>query len=204
MLTYLRKLLRPSGRFDPSVARSPVAAVQLRGYSKSDLDACLAIYSANYSDLPIAKYRDEFAGALELPSCAWLVAHQGNDVLGVDGIRLEATNTRNASLLFGMVHPSAHGQGIGTALLLSRICCLPRPDAWTKIEMTSAGVSTGFYKQFGFKFKGEGYVEEDGGVIEIYYTIVTAAAWEICQQESQTWLYADEAEALRDRLVHEK
>ena len=84
------------------------------------------------------------------------------------------------SLSYGMVHPSYHGKGLGTVLLLGRLSLLPTEHdiAWIP-SMATVEASAPFYARFGFS--GKKITEEDGTVLWYFYSCLYAADVERCR-----------------------
>lgn len=61
---------------------------------------------------------------------------------------------RNVWLIFGMVHPDFHGQGLGSALLLARLAALSEPANSTNVLLSPVARSREFFKRFGFEYQG--------------------------------------------------
>ena len=173
------KRLRARDRFDPARATGRMPAVTIRQLRDDDIDACHAIYNANSEGRFPDGYFAHFEADLRKDKYLWLVVEDEGEIVGVGGICLHEYPPHGSFgfLVFGMVSPDRHRQGIGSALLLARIAALSAPDGYARIGMTSVPATVEFFKSYGFKFVGR-LPEEDGNAFDTYYTVVSRPAWE--------------------------
>ncbi len=173
------KRFRASNRFDPGRAAGRMPAVTIRRLRAADVAACHAIYKANETGRFPDGYFEKFAADLDNDGYLWLVVEDAGEVVAVGGISLHDNAPQGAFgvLTFGMVAPSRHGEGIGSALLLARLGALSAPEGIFGVGMTATPTSVEFYKRYGFKFAGR-VLEEDGLEFDTYYTLMSRAAWE--------------------------
>ena len=153
VLDRLRNLLLPSGHFRIARPARGLPNCHIRPVRATDFDCCEEIYRANEKAHFPAGYFPTFSSWLRDQRALILVAEKEGTVNAVCGISAqEQEGYHFASLSFGMVHPSLHGRGYGTALLLTRLSLLRTDKPQTFVMLSTTGGSERFYKRFGFKF----------------------------------------------------
>lgn len=151
MLTWLRQRWRGPGRFALPAGPRRLPACTLRLLADEDIPACEALYRLNEPDRFPPGYFGCFSDWLRQRRALILVAEVGGQVRGLGGVNMDMVGPlAYAALTFGMVHPAAHRQGFGTALLLARLSLLPLPARHWTVLLTTTGGSETFYRRFGF------------------------------------------------------
>ncbi|MFS2033034.1 GNAT family N-acetyltransferase [Polaromonas sp. CT11-55] len=118
----------------------------------SDVEACEEIYRLNESSHFPNGYFPRFSDWLRNRRALIVVAEAGGSVHALGGIsEQEHEGNHVAGLSFGMVHPSHHRRGYGTALLLSRLSLLKTAKPASLVMLTTTRGSETFYGRFGFK-----------------------------------------------------
>src|SRR5262245_22199868 len=136
-LSALRTVKLNGRAFDPTPARRRPPSIELRALRAGDLTAVREIYRLNEPGRFPTGFFPEFERTMALPASRFVVACTDNEIAGVGGIAIPPGVTFSAaSLVFGMVHPRWHRKGIGSALLLGRVCMLPAPDPYWKLSLS--------------------------------------------------------------------
>jgi len=122
----------------------------VREYTPDDRRRCLDIFRSNIPDFLSI---DDIGFLKEcLDDCEGfrLVVHQARsgEVIACGGLRANGGVCR---FPFGMVDRTWHGQGVGTLLLLSRLCMVDDPGDWTEIHLQTTPQASGFFQRFGFE-----------------------------------------------------
>lgn len=96
---------------------------------------------------------DLYATHLRESGCLTLVMEQDGQTVGAGGVSLKSDPAARLYcwLTFGLVAPTHHRLGLGTALLLARIALLPADRLPLPAFMTAVWRSRSFYEQFGFQ-----------------------------------------------------
>ncbi len=130
--------------------------ITLRQFRAEDRSACLAIYAENEPGRFPRGFIGEFGDFLDRPDYLRLVLSQGESVVAVGGVGLiPFFRWHHAWLVFGMVTRRLHGKGLGTALLLARICAIPEPRRPIKLIMANVAGAQDYYARFGFAHQGQ-------------------------------------------------
>lgn len=176
------------GTFTPLLTRRIPDDIALRAYTPTDRGACLAIYADNEAENKPGRippgFRSQFAQTLDRPDYLKLVLCRGDRAAAVGAI---ARFPRSMSfayvwLAFGLVHPTLHGQGLGTALMLARLASLPEPVEPTRVVLSNTISSEGFVKRFGFEYQGKEGTRPGGDVFDVRAAVLTVEAWRRCRE----------------------
>jgi hypothetical protein len=170
-----------TGRFDPSPAQGRPPPIRIRAFAPDDITECREIYRLNEPNRFPTGVIGEFEKSTALPNCSFVVARSAeNSIVGVAGIVIpEGVTFQSVSLLFGMVRPEMHRKGVGSALLLSRLCMLPPPDPYWRLTLAPVADSWTYYSRFGFQFFGR--MKTAGQVFNVYQTLLYRSEWERCR-----------------------
>ena len=153
MLDRLRNFLLPSGHFRIARPTQGLPNCHIRSVRATDFDRCEEIYRANEKAHFPDGYLPRFSSWLRDQRALILVAEREGTVSAVCGISAQEQEGHHfAALSFGMVHPTLHRRGYGTALLLARLSLLRTNKPQTFVVLSTTGGSERFYKRFGFKF----------------------------------------------------
>lgn len=122
-----------------------------RPYALEDRAACLALFDSNTPTYFLLEERAAFEGFLDDLASPYLVIEREGRVVACGGHALEADD-RTASLCWGMVDRTLHGQGVGRALTEARIAAaLGDPAAVAVLRLETSHLTAGFYERFGFR-----------------------------------------------------
>jgi predicted N-acetyltransferase YhbS len=153
VLHRLRNFFLPSGYFRIARPLHGLPDCYIRPVRDTDFDRCEEIYRANELAHFPQGYFPRFSTWLRDQRALILVAETNGVVEAVCGVSAQEQEGHHfAALSFGMVHPSVHKRGYGTALLLARLSLLRTAKHRTIVILTTTGGSERFYKRFGFKF----------------------------------------------------
>jgi ribosomal protein S18 acetylase RimI-like enzyme len=177
---WLKRAFRGQGRFDPSVGARRIPAATIRAFTHSDLDACRQLYLLNQPGRFSVRYLDLFVESLELPSHLYLIVEWQGQIAAVGGIYLTPEVPSGCTLVFGLVDPSCHRKGIGTALLLARLSVLRKPAGVWWAFLSSAGGSWTFFERFGFQHYGRFPIPPDMEYFDCYRSYLEEADWSRC------------------------
>jgi len=186
----LRRLLKgfralgssaPKGRhFDPTPAQGRRPPVSLRALNPEDIPTCQEIYRLNEPGRFPAGFFPEFEKAITDSRCLFIVACAGNEVVALGGISIPRRVTFSAvSLSFGLVHPRWHRKGVGSALLLGRLCLLPAPDPYWKLTLSPVQDAWSYFTRFGFSFCGR--MKVAGHDFNVYDALLYRQQWLECR-----------------------
>jgi N-acetylglutamate synthase-like GNAT family acetyltransferase len=149
----LRNIFLPAGHFRIARPPSGLPHCRIRLAHSGDYDRCEEIYRANEKAHFPDGYFPRFSTWLREERALTLVAEAEGKVNAVCGVSAQEQEWRHfAALSFGMVHPSLHRCGYGTAILLARLSLVHTKCSETHVILSTAGGSESFYTRFGFKF----------------------------------------------------
>ena len=168
-------------RFKIPERSDPLPKCLFRLYTAADFESCAEIYRLNEPGRFPDGYYDHFSHWLRNSRSLVLVCEVDGDIRGFGGISMLRTPRDTAALAYGMIHPTYHKLGYGTALLLARLSILPEPDEAWYVSMTTVSASESFYSRFGFE--GSEWLEEAGIKMVNYNTFLNAADWQKCRGE---------------------
>jgi predicted N-acetyltransferase YhbS len=181
LTSALQLVFGTKARFSPPAASALPVGLKIRKFLPTDHDACMRIYRDNKPGRFPDGVAPEFEFFLARQDYLKLVCCVGDRLTAVGGIGLirRFPSTR-AWLVFGIVDPSLHGNGIGTALLLARLAALPRPVKPLRLLLSNVHGSVGFFARFGFQLQGQMAVRPGGQRIDVCSAMLDVSAWEIC------------------------
>jgi N-acetylglutamate synthase-like GNAT family acetyltransferase len=177
---WLKRAFRGRGRFDPTVGAQHIPSATVRRFSELDTAACRELYELNEPGRFPSGYLEEFLSTLKSSLHLYLVIEAHGKVAAVGGIYRTPEAASGCSLVFGMVHPSHHKQGLGTALLLARLAALGRPPHIWWAFLASAGGSSTFFERFGFQHYGRYPHPPDMRIFDCYRSYLEESDWESC------------------------
>jgi predicted N-acetyltransferase YhbS len=153
--------------------------LQTRAYIPADHDSCVQIYLNNEPGRLPTGVAPEFELFLERNDYLKLVCCIDGAVTAVGGIGLlPGLLASKAWLVFGLVDPSFHGRGIGTALLLARLAALPRPRRPVRLLLSNVPGAVGFFARFGFELQGQMPVGPHRTFIDVCSAMLDVETWE--------------------------
>jgi ribosomal protein S18 acetylase RimI-like enzyme len=120
-----------------------------RQYTTADREACLAIFDSNAERYFSPADREDFAAFLDSPPGFFGVLEDEHGV-GCGGIGVRP-GTDCAVMMWGMIHASRHGQGLGKLLALARLRKLADLPPVRKVILNTSGETVGFYQKIGFR-----------------------------------------------------
>ena len=134
--------------------------VDIRPYTPSDLDACLAVFDTNVPRYFIRSERDAFREFLgNLPGPYIVLIDGDGQIVACGGHALNEDEPGRADLCWGMVRQEKHRKGLGRHLIHARIDAAKRDPAVRLLALNTSQYTTGFYERFGFRVTE---VERDG------------------------------------------
>jgi hypothetical protein len=151
----------------------------LRSFESNDLAACRELYLLNEPERFPAGFLQDFEKNIDSPDCTFVVACSEDRIVGVGGVKALPMSTSSVSLLYGIVHPSWHRRGIGSALLLGRLCILPEPDPYYRLHLSPLHASSSYYTRYGFAFTEQmRYLSQ---LFDIYSALLYRDEWLQCR-----------------------
>ena len=129
---------------------------QIRAYSRTDRDACIAIFSSNLPRYFDASELADFEEFLENPAGDYFVVEIGNRVVACGGL---CANNGTGHLTWGMVSRDNQGTSIGKSLLAHRIDLLFLQPEVRVITIDTSQHTEGFFSRHGFRTTS---VSQDG------------------------------------------
>ncbi|RWR09175.1 GNAT family N-acetyltransferase [Sinirhodobacter populi] len=127
-----------------------------RPYTALDLAACLAIFEGNVPTFFAPDERADFQKHLkniDVATAPYIVLERGGTVVACGGLTIDKTR-KKASLSWGMVDRSLHGQRLGTKLTQARLTLARSVPGLEEIELSTSQHTHGFYEAFGFAVSG--------------------------------------------------
>jgi ribosomal protein S18 acetylase RimI-like enzyme len=132
--------------------------MNLRPYTTNDRSRCLEIFDLNCPRYFAYEERENLAEYLDHPDGPYFILENDEgQALGCGGYALEASGA--ASLVWGMIHPQWHRQGLGRFLAMYRLREISRQGGVQLVRMDTTEQSVGFYEKLGFRVIG---VKKDG------------------------------------------
>jgi predicted GNAT family N-acyltransferase len=123
-----------------------------RPYISDDFSACLAIFDSNVPTFFAPEERADFCqflGTINAEDRPYLVLTRKGSVIACGGLIIE-TAKRQASLAWGMVDRTLHGQGLGTSLTQARLALVGATPNIAELMLATSQHTGGFYEGFGF------------------------------------------------------
>lgn len=135
-----------------------IAACSIREAVEADFPVLEAFYLAHEGkNIPRRGFR-EFQAVVRRPENLYLVAEMGGQVVAGAGLGLEAGVP---CLIYGLVDPARCRQGIGTALLLTRLLLVPDES---QITVCAVATTAPFFARIGFGWYANTW-DGDGGLL---------------------------------------
>jgi N-acetylglutamate synthase-like GNAT family acetyltransferase len=119
-----------------------------RRYQPPDLEQCVELYTANEAGRFPEGMVDRYRQSLIRQSSYYLVLEKGHQIIASGGLSFYI-RPDVVVLCYGLVHPKHQGEGIGTALVLTRLALLPGEFTYM-VFIAAVEKSLGFYRRFGF------------------------------------------------------
>jgi N-acetylglutamate synthase-like GNAT family acetyltransferase len=121
--------------------------MDIRPYTPSDREACLAVYDSNAPEFLPPDRRQSFAERLDSADPFYVAEHEGS-IAGCGGYVL----TRNtAHLQWGLVHRQWQRQGLGRFLLFYRMREVTKHAAVETVTLETPTAAAPFFASQGFR-----------------------------------------------------
>jgi ribosomal protein S18 acetylase RimI-like enzyme len=150
MFSRIYHFLKGPNPLNPSVWKGRLSPLTFRRFVSQDRAQCLELYALNEPGRFPKGVAHVYEESLDRGSSYFLVAERDGQIVASGGVSYY-TREDLVVLCFGLVHPSFHGQGIGTALLLARLALLKADKPNYHVLIFAVEKSVGFYRRFGFK-----------------------------------------------------
>ena len=121
--------------------------MDLRPYSLTDQDACLAVFD---SLTPLPSPRAEFLKFLQHPDGSYFVMQQNEAIVGCGGY-INSPEGGQARLIWGMIRSDLQRQGLGRFLLMYRLREIGKSGDIQLVHATAPQHSARFFERQGFK-----------------------------------------------------
>ena len=121
---------------------------QIRAYSRTDRDACIAIFSSNLPRYFDTSELTDFEAFLESPTGDYFVVEIENRVVACGGF---SASNGTGRLTWGMVSRDNQGTSIGKSLLAHRIDLLFLLPEVRVITIDTSQHTEGFFSRHGFR-----------------------------------------------------
>jgi ribosomal protein S18 acetylase RimI-like enzyme len=182
MFDWLKKIFREDGTlFFPS-RPTRLPSCRIRTISDSDFSLCEEIYRLNEPGRFPDGYFNVFSDWLRNKKAYFLVVEVEGTIRGFGGVGIYQHDIAEVcTLSFGMVHPTFHKQGFGTALLLARLATLPKPKKYWTVLLSTTGGSETFYSRFGFFFLQRERGAESEIEFDYYNSRLLEKQWSECR-----------------------
>ncbi|UCC25797.1 MAG: GNAT family N-acetyltransferase [Gemmatimonadales bacterium] len=132
--------------------------MKTRRFLPEDRAACLAVFDSNVPGFFRSAERQAFQAFLEDPPGPFLVLEdRAEGIVGCGGIAEEGGGL--ASLCWGMVKSSRHGQGLGRRMLEARLDLMRRDPGIGTVRLETLPQTVGFFEKSGFQVASR---ERDG------------------------------------------
>lgn len=129
---------------------SSLKDIQLRGYSRDDLQDCLAVFDSNVPAFFRQHEREEFRAFMQaLPGPYFVLVNSEGEVVGCGGYAVVAEDER-ADLCWGMVRADLHGDGLGKLLTETRLRDAAADPRVKTVSINTSQHTAGFYERLGF------------------------------------------------------
>lgn len=126
--------------------------IVFRPYQPDDFSACLAIFDSNLPTYFAPDERAQFSEFLvnhDANGRTYLVLAREDSVIACGGLLVDET-TGKASLEWGMVERTLHGQGTGAKLTAARLELARAIPSIVEVTIETSQHSRGFYERMGF------------------------------------------------------
>jgi GNAT superfamily N-acetyltransferase len=127
--------------------------VELRPYSATDRDSCLAVFDSNTPRFFDPSARREFEAFLDRRNCSYFVMEHERAIVGCGGYAIEREKAL-ARLVWGMVRSDSQKLGLGRYLLLFRLREITKAGGIQMVHLETPQNSARFYEKQGFKMIG--------------------------------------------------
>lgn len=121
-----------------------------RPYQSTDLDACLRLFDSNTPHYFDPSERELFVRYLGRSTQPFFVIERDGVIVACGGYAVESDGV-TASLTWGMVERSLHGQGLGQALTAVRLAAIRALPQLCQVEINTSQHTQRFYARFGFE-----------------------------------------------------
>ena len=126
------------------------ARVEIRPFTETDGEHCLALFDSNTPSYFAESERTDFEKFLANPDGRYFVLEHEGVTVGSGGYAIRAEHQR-AKLVWGMVRADLHGHGLGRFLLLFRLREIGRLGHVEIVEIKTSQKSAPFFEKQGFK-----------------------------------------------------
>ncbi len=116
-----------------------------RPYTEKDADACLAIFDANCPDYFAPNERADFAAFLASHPVGYELCLVNGTPVGAYGLSVQS---RVGTLNWILIAPSAHGAGVGSAIM-RRVLKRGEAHDLSCVKIAASHKSRGFFSKFG-------------------------------------------------------
>lgn len=157
-----------------------LSPLEFRRLQTSDIPECLEIYKLNEPGRFPEDTIGQYEKSLRTQSSYFLVAEKKGRIIASGGMAY-FQNPYLAILCFGLVRPSDHGTGIGTALLLARLALLKEDELVHRVFIFAVEKSFGFYQRFGFQ-PTRSWRDAKGNEHPSGYLVITNAEVQQCRR----------------------
>jgi GNAT superfamily N-acetyltransferase len=182
MRSLLELLTGPRSALTPIPPKGLPPGTRIRLYQPADKDACVDIYNENEPGRFPEGFGGQFEQFLEQRDYLKLVGCIGEEPVAIGGIgKISGLFSHHVWLVFGMVKPAFHSQGIGTAMLLTRLAALTRPVKPVRVMLSSVEASTAFLARFGFTHQGQIAVRPNDPRLDVKSAVLDWGGWEACR-----------------------
>jgi predicted N-acetyltransferase YhbS len=150
MFNRIYHFLKGPSPLHPSVCNGRLSPREFRRFDRKDLSQCLELYAIIEPGRFPEGVARQYEKSLSEERSYHLVTESNRQIIASGGISYY-TRADWVVLSFGLVRPSHQGQGLGTALLLSRLALLKPCRSPYHIFIFAVEESFGFYRRFGFR-----------------------------------------------------
>jgi ribosomal protein S18 acetylase RimI-like enzyme len=177
MFSRLYHFVKGPHPLHPSVLADRLSPLTFRRFTSEDLPQCLDLYALNEPGRFPKGVAQQYEESLKRGSSYFLVTESEGQILASGGVSYFC-HQDIATLCFGLVRPSHHGKGIGTALLLARLALLMPTRQVYHVYICAVEDSIGFYRRFGFRYH-DAWTDAHGELHPSGHLVLTDR--EICQ-----------------------
>lgn len=121
-----------------------------RPYQPADLEACLRLFDGNTPHFFDPSERELFIGYLGRSTAPFFVIERNGAIVACGGYAIEPDGA-TASLTWGMVERTLHGQGIGQQLTAKRLDAIRTLAQLRQVQINTSQHTQRFYARFGFE-----------------------------------------------------
>ncbi len=154
------------------------AGTRMRRLEVDDHARCVEIYRANEPGRFPPGFEPELQSSLTRSDYLWVALCVEDQLMAFGGItRMPSFRVDHAWLIFGMVDPARHGHGLGSWLLLARLCALPPPIKPVKVMMSNVASTQAFFERFGFVHQGRQHMGHHGIELDSSAAVLRQMVW---------------------------